>query len=82
MRRLGCLVLIAGLAVAALLALGFVRGWMGEGPAAKDTTVIISQGTTLTAAARDLEKDGVIDSAKTFLSRAKIFGSDAPIRAG
>jgi len=82
MRRLGCLVLIAGLAIAALLALGFVRGWTGDGPAAKDTTVIISQGTTLTAAARDLEKDGVIDSAKTFLSRAKIFGSDAPIRAG
>jgi UPF0755 protein len=82
MRRLGCLILITGLAVAAFLALGFVRGWTGDGPAEKDMTVIISQGTTLTAAARDMEKDGVIDSAKTFLSRAKIFGSDAPIRAG
>ena len=82
MRRLGCLILIIGLAVAAFLAVNFVRGWMGEGPAAKDMTVIISPGTTLTAAARDLEEDGVIDSAKTFLSRAKIFGSDAPIKAG
>lgn len=82
MRRLVWPILIAGLAIAALLALGFVRGWTGEGPAAKDMTVIISQGMTLTAAARDMEKDGVIDSAKTFLSRAKIFGSDAPIRAG
>lgn len=82
MRRLGCLILIAGLAVAAFLALNFVRGWMGEGPAERDTTVIISPGTTLTAAARDMEEDGVIDSARTFLSRAKIFGSDAPIKAG
>ena len=82
MRRPGCLILIIGLAVVAFLALSFVRGWMGEGPADRDTTVIISQGTTLTAAARDMEKDGVIDSAKTFLSRAKIFGSDAPIKAG
>lgn len=82
MRRLGWPILIAGLAIAALLALSFVRGWTGEGPAAKDMTVIISQGMTLTAAARDMEKEGVIDSAKTFLSRAKIFGSDAPIRAG
>jgi UPF0755 protein len=82
MRRPGCLILIAGLAVAAFLALNFVRGWTGDGPAAKDMTVIISQGTTLTAAARYMEEDGVIDSAKTFLSRAKIFGSDAPIKAG
>ena len=82
MRRPGCLILIAGLAVAAFLALSFVRGWTGDGPAEKDMTVIISQGTTLTAAARAMEKDGVIGSAKTFLSRAKIFGSDAPIRAG
>ena len=47
MRRFVWLVLIAGLAVAAFLALNFVRGWTGDGPAAKDMTVIISPGTTL-----------------------------------
>lgn len=82
MRRLGCLILIAGLAVAAFSALYFVRGWYGEGPAPKETTVIIEEGATLTGAARDMEKTGVISSARIFLSRARIFGSDAPIRAG
>lgn len=82
MRRLGCLILIAGLAVAVFLALNFVRGWTGEGPAAKDMTVIIAEGSTLTKAAREMETAGAISSAKTFLSRAKIFGSDAPIKAG
>lgn len=82
MRRLGCLILVAGLAVAAFLALHFVRGWYGEGPAERDRTVIIAEGSTLTKAAREMEEAGVIASARTFLSRAKMFGSDAPIRAG
>ncbi|MBK5263893.1 MAG: endolytic transglycosylase MltG [Alphaproteobacteria bacterium] len=82
MRRLGCLILIVSLAITAFLALNFVRGWMGEGPAEKAMTVIISEGTTLTGAARDMEKAGAISSARTFLSRAKIFGSKAPIRTG
>lgn len=82
MRRLGCLILIAALAIAAFLAFNFVRGWTGEGPADKEMTVIIAEGATLTAAARDMEKAGAIASAKIFLSRAKIFGSDAPIKAG
>ncbi|MCF8707493.1 endolytic transglycosylase MltG [Rhizorhapis sp. SPR117] len=82
MRRLGCLVLIAGLCIAAFLTLNFVRGWMGDGPAEKDTTVIISEGMTLTRGARDMEKAGVISSSQAFLSRAKIFASDAPIKAG
>lgn len=82
MRRLGCLILIAGLAVAAFLALNFVRGWYGEGPAEREMTVIVPEGATLTKAARDMEAAGVIASSGTFLSRAKIFGSKAPIRAG
>lgn len=82
MRRLGCLILIAGLAVAAFLALYVLRGWYGEGPAEKDVTVLIAEGATLTAAARNMEEAGVIASAGSFLARARIFGSDDPIKAG
>src|SRR3546814_7471541 len=52
------------------------------GPTEKDRTVVIAEGSTLTAAAREMEEDGAITSARAFLLRAKIFGSDAPIKAG
>src|SRR3546814_19181232 len=81
-RRLGCLILIAGLCIAAYFALDFFRGWTGEGPTEKDRTVVIAEGSTLTAAASEMEEDGAITSARAFLLRAKIFGSDSPIKAG
>src|SRR3546814_2789863 len=49
-RRLGCLILIAGLCIAAYFALDFFRGWTGEGPTEKDRTVVIAEGSTLTPA--------------------------------
>lgn len=82
MRRIVWLIILAGLAMTAILAFSFVRGWYGDGPAEKDTTLIVPEGATLTAAAREMEKAGVISSAEAFLTRAKIFGSDDPIRTG
>src|SRR3546814_8476000 len=67
-RRLGCLILIAGLCIAAYFALDFFRGWTGEGPTEKDRTVVIAEGSTLTAAAREIEEDGAITSARAFRS--------------
>src|SRR3546814_17423113 len=78
-RRLGCLILIAGLCIAAYFALDFFRGWTGEGPTEKDRTVVIAEGRTLTAAAREMVEDGAITSARAFQLRAKIFGTDTPI---
>ena len=81
MRRLGCF----GIIVAALLAASafyVLRDWAGAGPARQDTTVTISEGATLTAAARDLEKAGVIRSAKGFLRFAKLLGGNDPIHSG
>lgn len=81
MRRFGCF----GLLVAAALAIGafmLFRGWIGPGPAEKEVTVLIKDGSSLTAAARQLEDAGVIRSADSFLTFAKFLGDDAPIHSG
>ncbi|MEH3107998.1 MAG: endolytic transglycosylase MltG [Sphingomonas fennica] len=78
----------AAVAVALILAavgvVGFTAwgGWYGPGPAAADTNVVVPEGASLAAAARALEKAGVIRSTTNFLRYARRFGSDAPIRAG
>jgi UPF0755 protein len=48
----------------------------------KDGTVIIEQGSSLKAAAKTLEADGVIKSASDFLRYAKLFGGSTPIKPG
>jgi UPF0755 protein len=66
--------------VALILVLLLLAGCSGG--ASKDGTVIIAEGSSLTAAARQLEKDGVIESADGFLRYAKIFGGSEPIKPG
>jgi len=76
----GLFLLLITLAVAgAGLAL---YGWYGNGPAAKPLNVQIAEGSTLTAAAKSLEKAGAIQSAQSFLMLSKLFASREPIRAG
>jgi UPF0755 protein len=53
-----------------------------SGSAEKDVTVVVTPGSSLTAAARQLEDAGAIESASAFLRSAKIFGSSAPIKPG
>lgn len=76
--------LALGLLAAAVLAVGFwfIQGWNGAGPSARPTPVVIAPGTSLIAAAKQLERAGVIASSKRFLFQAKIFGSGEPIKAG
>lgn len=57
-------------------------GWYGSGPATKPLDVQIAEGSTLTAAAKALEKAGAIRSAQSFLMLSKLFASKEPIRAG
>jgi UPF0755 protein len=78
---LGCLVVIA-LIVGGLLWLSVYRNWTGPGPAWRPTTVVVPQGSTLAAAARELERVGAVRSTTGFLRFARRFGSDEPIRAG
>jgi UPF0755 protein len=64
-----------------------VLGWMalqfdGSGPARDDKIVMINKGTSLRKAASELEKAGVITSAKRFVLLARLFGSSKAIKAG
>jgi UPF0755 protein len=52
------------------------------GSADTDATVVVPAGSSLTAAAQELEKAGAIDSSSAFLRNAKIFGSGDPIKPG
>jgi len=75
--------LLAVLAIVALLLAGlWLRGWYGSGPLDKDTAFVVPDGSTLTSVAAKLEKEGAIGSASSFLTRAKILGGTAPIKAG
>ncbi|HYW16224.1 MAG TPA: endolytic transglycosylase MltG [Allosphingosinicella sp.] len=71
------LLLVAGLGVG----LWFIQGWSGAGPSRQPTSVVIAPGTSMVAAARQLEKAGVIASAERFLLQAKLFGGGS-IKAG
>jgi UPF0755 protein len=80
MKKLLALVLlvVAGLAVG----LWFIQGWSGAGPSRQPTSVVIESGTSMVAAADQLEKAGVISSAERFLFQAKLFGGGESIKAG
>ncbi|UZK70043.1 endolytic transglycosylase MltG [Sphingomonas sp. S1-29] len=81
MKRLGCFGLFAGLALIA--ALFFVmQSWGGAGSLERNVNVVVPEGATLTRAAQEMEKAGVIPSASRFTLYARFFGSDDPIRAG
>ena len=58
------------------------RNWTGPGPAPHPPTLVVPQGATLAAAARELEKVGAVRSTTGFLRFARRFGDDAPIKAG
>lgn len=75
---------LLGLALAAVLLAGawFAWGWYGSSQIDEDTPFIVSDGSTLTSAARKLEEEGLIASADGFLLRAKVLGGSDPIKAG
>ncbi len=60
----------------------FVYGWTAAGPLTREVTVVIKPGSSITLAAEQLEKGGVIKSADAFVNRAKIFGATSTIKAG
>ncbi len=69
--------------LAAVLLLGwFAAGWFMAGPLSKDTPLIVADGSSLSAVARQLESKGAIASAASFKARARIFGAGRTIKAG
>ncbi|MDZ7894420.1 MAG: endolytic transglycosylase MltG [Sphingobium sp.] len=82
MRRVGCAIIVILALVCAGVAWNFVRGWTEDGPAPRDTAIVIPEGATLTKAALELKQAGLIRSADAFLTRAKLLGGGGAIKAG
>ncbi|MCI4589599.1 endolytic transglycosylase MltG [Sphingobium sp. BYY-5] len=82
MRRLGCIILLIGLAVAAFIAFRFVHGWTEQGPATAKISITVPEGATLSDTAVLLKRAGAVRSADAFLTRAKVFGAGKSIKAG
>ena len=76
MRRLLVVIVLAVIAVVAVMIL------RPGGGAERDVDVVITRGSSLTAAAQVLEQAGAIQSASGFIRNAKLFGSDEPIKPG
>jgi UPF0755 protein len=64
------------------LLLGLALAACTGGSANKDVVVVVDQGSSLTAAARKLEKAGAIDSASSLVRYAKVFGGSGSIKPG
>jgi UPF0755 protein len=71
-----------GLLFAALLGGNFVYGWTAAGPSERDVTVLIKPGSSITLAANQLEKGGVLKSATAFITRARFLAGTRTIKAG
>jgi UPF0755 protein len=80
MRKLGCLILLIALAVAAVLVA--TNLWVGTGPAERPVAVVVPEGASLARAATELEKAGAIRSASRFRLFARVFGGGGSIKAG
>lgn len=76
MKRLILILVVVIMAIAAVIAL------RSGGGAIRDADVVIAPGSSLTSAARSLEKAGAIASADGFLRHAKLFGSAVAIKPG
>lgn len=82
MRKIAKWAIIAAALLLTLIAGNFVYGWTAPGPLTREVTVVIKPGSSITLAAAQLEKGGVIKSADAFVNRAKIFGATSTIKAG
>lgn len=82
MRGIAKWVLIAAVLLLVLVGGNFIYGWTAAGPSTREVTVVIKPGSSITLAARSLERGKVIKSADAFVNRAKIFGATSTIKAG
>jgi len=69
--------LLLGLAFAVVL-----YGWFGPGPSAQTKTFTVEEGSSVAGVAAQLERAGLISSAKSFKIGARIIGSGDPVQAG
>ena len=82
MRRLATWAILAAALLLAVIASNFIYGWTAAGPLERETSVVIKPGSSITSAAQQLEKSGMVKSASVFVNRAKVFGASNTIKAG
>ena len=82
MRRLATWAILAAALLLAVIAGNFIYGWTAAGPLERETSIVIKPGSSITSAAQQLEKSGVVKSASAFVNRAKVFGASSTIKAG
>jgi UPF0755 protein len=75
-------VILPLLLLVALIGGNFIYGWTAAGPSNREVTVVIKPGSSITLAAKQLEKGGIIKSADAFVNRAKILAGTSTIKAG
>jgi UPF0755 protein len=77
-RRLALGILLA----VAVPFLAFAWRWYGPGPGARPTAVMVPEGATVTSTANNLQRLGLIASARWFRAGARLLGSHDPVQAG
>ncbi|MDH4399794.1 endolytic transglycosylase MltG [Sphingorhabdus sp.] len=82
MRHLATWAILAAALLLAVIAGNFIYGWTAAGPLERETSIVIKPGSSITSAAQQLEKSGVVKSASAFVNRAKVFGASSTIKAG
>lgn len=82
MVRRGWLFLLATALAVVVAAAVFASGWYGSGPLERERAFVVSAGSTLNSVSRELEMEGAIGSADSFLLWARVFGGSSPIKAG
>jgi UPF0755 protein len=76
---------LLALGIGILLGLAFavvLYGWFGPGPAAQSKTFTVEEGSSVAGVAMQLQKAGLISSAKSFKIGARVMGSGDPVQAG
>ncbi len=71
-----------GILCAAIVGGNFIYGWTAPGPSQRDVTVLIKPGSSITLAANQLEKGGILKSATAFTTRARFLAGTRTIKAG
>jgi len=80
--RRGC---ISGIGLAAAVLIGLwalFGGWYASGPLEQDRAFIVPNGASLSSVAERLEEKGMVESARGFSLRARVFGGGGAIKAG
>jgi UPF0755 protein len=69
--------ILLGLAIAVVL-----YGWFGPGPSTQTRNFTVEEGSSVAGVAAQLERAGLISSARSFRIGARVMGSGDPVQAG